>query len=45
MVSSEFLQIAHDVTIPVAAGVLAAFMSLSIVHRAKKLFQSFNDPR
>jgi hypothetical protein len=45
MVLSEFLQIAHDVTVPVAAGVLMAFASLSIVHRARKLFQSFNDPK
>lgn len=45
MVSSELLQIASDISIPVAAGSLTAYAVLSLGARIAKLFQSFNDPK
>lgn len=45
MVSAELLQVACDISIPVAAGSLTAYAVLFIGARVAKLFQSFNDPK
>lgn len=45
MVSTEVLQVISEITLPIVAGSLTAYLALSVGARLAKLFQSFNDPK
>lgn len=44
MVPSELLSLAHDIVVPITAGLLVAYLSFAAIHRAIKKKSSYNDP-
>lgn len=44
MVPAELLSLTHDIVVPVSAGLLVAYLSFMVAHRAIKKKSSYNDP-